>query len=121
MDNHDPTLSVLIAEDEPMVAMLLEELLAEAGYRVLPAATLSGATALAATETIHVAVLDVRLGRDDSFPLAEQLRARGVPFLFASGHGRDGIPRRFADIPVLQKPYDMAALKHALHGLLCAP
>lgn len=103
-----------------MVAMLLEELLGEAGYEVLLAATLAHATTLATTETIDLAVLDVRLGRDDSFPLAEQLRARGVPFLFASGHGRDGVPPHFAEATVLQKPYDMTSLKHVLTELLPA-
>lgn len=114
---HAPT-SVLIAEDEPMVAMLLEDLLSEAGYRVLLADTLNGAMALASSEEINVAILDVSLGRQDSFPLADDLQRRGVPFLFASGHGRDGLPPRFSESPVLQKPYDMKSLQSALEALL---
>ena len=118
MNIESPKPCVLIAEDEFMVATLLEDLLSEAGYRVFVAATLEAATTLARTEAIEVALLDVHLGRDDSFPLADTLRERGVPFLFASGHGRDALPERFADSPVLQKPYNMQALERSLQGLL---
>lgn len=111
---------VLVAEDEPMVAMLLEDLLDAAGYRVLLARTLADAMALARTESIDVAILDVTLGREDSFPLADELRQRAVPMLFASGYGREGIPERFRDITALQKPYDMKAIKGALSVLLAA-
>lgn len=112
--------TVLIAEDEPMVGALLQDLLADAGYRVFLGETLETATSLATDHAIDVAVLDVMLGRQDSFPLADSLRQRGLPFLFASGHGRDGLPERYADIGVLQKPYDMKALQQMLTAILPA-
>ena len=118
MKPSDQAATVLIAEDEPMVAILLEDLLSDAGYRVLVGDTLDKASALAADNAIDVAILDARLGREDSFPLADALREQGLPWLFASGHGREGLPERFADIPVLQKPYNMKELQEILAGLL---
>ena len=109
---------VLVAEDEPMVSMLLEDLLDSAGYRVLIAERLSDGLALVSSELIDVAILDVTLGRDDSFPIADELNQRNVPFMFASGYGMDGIPDRYRDATVLQKPYDMKAIKTVLGKLL---
>lgn len=118
MAQPDKVVTVLIAEDEPMVAALLDDLLTDAGYRVFVGETLDQATALSNEHAVDVAILDAKLGRQESFPLADSLRERGVPFLFASGHGRDGLPERFADASVLQKPYDMKALKQLLITLL---
>lgn len=109
---------VLVAEDEPMVSMLLEDLLDSAGYRVLIAERLSDGLVLASSEAIDVAILDVTLGRDDSFAIADQLHQRNVPFMFASGYGMDGIPDRYRDAAVLQKPYDMKAVQGVLEKLL---
>jgi DNA-binding response OmpR family regulator len=109
---------VLVAEDEPMLAMLLEDLLDASGYRVLLAHTLTDAMTLASTESVDAAILDVTLGRENSFPLADELRQRAVPLLFASGYGREGVPERFADVTTLQKPYDTRTLKGALSILL---
>lgn len=118
MPKSDPVTTVLIAEDEPMVAALLEDLLTDAGYRVFVGETLDEATALADEYAIDVAILDAKLGRQESFPLADTLRQRDVPFLFASGHGRNVLPERFADVSVLQKPYEMKALKQLLVALI---
>ena len=114
MPKSEPVTTVLIAEDEPMVAALLEDLLTDVGYKVFVGETLDQATALAEQNAIDVAILDARLGSQESFPLADSLRQRNVPFLFASGHGRDGLPERFGDVSVLQKPYDMKSLKQLL-------
>ncbi|OOG59696.1 response regulator [Rhodanobacter sp. C03] len=109
---------VLVVEDEPMVAMLLEDLLDAAGYRVLIAERLDDGLLLAKSEAIDVAILDVSLGKTDSFPIADALLSRNIPFLFASGHGRESIPERFDRADVLQKPYDMQAIKLALEKLV---
>jgi DNA-binding response OmpR family regulator len=109
---------VLVAEDEPMVSMLLEDLLDAAGYQVMLADRLSDGLALASNAAIDVAILDVTLGRDNSFPIADELERRKVPFLFASGYGMDGIPERYRDATVLQKPYDMKAVRLVLEELL---
>jgi DNA-binding response OmpR family regulator len=109
---------VLVAEDEPLVAMLLEDLLDAAGYRALFAERLNDGLSLAASEAIDVAILDVTLGQADRFPLADALRNRNIPFLFASGYGRESIPERFHDADVLQKPYDMKQINLALERLV---
>ena len=110
--------SVLVAEDEPLVAMLLEDLLDAAGYRVLIAERLGDGLLMAKNETIDVAILDVTLGREDSFPIADALLSRNIPFLFASGHGRESIPERFDGAEVLQKPYDMKGIQFTLDKLM---
>ncbi|HEY0197320.1 MAG TPA: response regulator [Rhodanobacter sp.] len=115
--NAAPKPCVLVAEDEPMVSMLLEELLESAGYRVLLAEHLSDGLALVTNESIDVAILDVTLGREQSFPIADELGRRHIPFLFASGYGMDGIPARYHDAAMLQKPYDMKSILLALEKL----
>jgi two-component system, response regulator PdtaR len=78
---------VLVVEDELLIAMDLEQLLRRHGWRVLgPAATVAGALRLLAGETPDVALLDVNLGSEPVTPVAEALRARGVPFVLASAY-----------------------------------
>lgn len=109
---------VLVVEDEPMVVMLLEDLLDAAGYRVLNAQCLGKGLRMAKSETLDAAILDVTLGRVNSFPIADALLSRDIPFLFASGYGRESIPERFRGADVLQKPYDMKGVKLALEKLI---
>lgn len=113
-----PKTCVLVAEDEPMVAMLLEDLLDAAGYRVLIAKCLDDGLFAATSESVDVAILDVSLGRADSFPIADALCSRNIPFLFASGYGRESIPARFHKADILQKPYDMNGIELALARLI---
>jgi CheY-like chemotaxis protein len=77
-----------------------------------------GALALAEAEPIDAAILDVNLAGTDVFPVADALRRRGVPFLFASGYGERGLPGAFADSPILQKPYDPVRLEAMLAGVI---
>jgi DNA-binding response OmpR family regulator len=109
---------VLVVEDEAMVAMMLEDRLEYSGYRVLKAARVAGALELIGSETIDIALLDVNLAGQQSFPVAALLRERGIPFVFASGYGDEGICAEFSDVAVLQKPYDSKALTDALAAAL---
>ena len=109
---------VLLVEDEMCLAMMLQDLLEDAGYRVLKAARVSGALALAGTESIDAAILDVNLAGKEVFPVADELRRRGVPFMFASGYGDRGLPGSFRGSPMLQKPYDPVALEAMLADML---
>ena len=109
---------VLLVEDEMCLAMMLQDLLEDAGYRVLKAARVSGALALAGTEAIDAAILDVNLAGKEVFPVADELRRRGVPFMFASGYGDRGLPGSFQGSPMLQKPYDPVALEGMLANML---
>lgn len=109
---------VLIVEDEIVVALFLEDLLAEFGYEVAGvAARLEEALARAEAPDFVMAVLDVHLNGRDVFPLADRLAERGLPFIFATGYGARGIPARHAGRPVLQKPFLPADLNQALAGL----
>lgn len=96
---------VLMVEDEMVLAFMLEDLLLEAGFEVRRASRIDDALALVDAHHFDAAVLDINLGGDAVFPLADRLRARGVPILFATGYGARGLPSAYADYPVLQKPY----------------
>jgi CheY-like chemotaxis protein len=110
--------SVLVVEDEALVAMLVEDALLDAGATVLgPVATVAEALALLEREMPDVAVLDLNLAGETSTPVADALAARGVPFVVATGYGADGLPPGHADVPVLAKPYDPDDLTLALSRL----
>lgn len=101
-------LKVLIVEDETLVAMLLEDMLADHGCVVAgTAGRIAQAMELIKDENlvIEAAILDVNLAGEASFPLAELLAAKGVPFVFATGYGADGLPDAWRDRPTLQKPF----------------
>jgi CheY-like chemotaxis protein len=109
---------ILVAEDEPLVAMLLEDVLLDAGAIILgPAATVRHALSLAATERPDAAVLDFNLSGETCVAVADALAAAGVPFLVATGYGGDSPLPRHAGIEVLQKPYDPVLLVAALGKL----
>lgn len=108
-------LRVLLVEDEGLVSMVAEDILLDAGCEVFLAARLEEAVALALADTFDVAVLDVSLGAGEtSYPVAKILVERGVPVAFASGHGREAIDAEFRRFPVIQKPYNSAALSKGL-------
>src|SRR6185369_3786471 len=89
-------------------ASMLEIVLGDAGCVVVgPASSVADALALAADAPLDAAILDVNLGGEPVFPLADVLAARQVPFVFVTGYGVNGVDGgRYADIAVVQKPYD---------------
>lgn len=114
-------LRVLVVEDEMLVSMLVEDMLADLGCLVVgPAAELEEAMALVIGEEIDAALLDVNLGGRPIFPVADALKARGVPFAFASGYGEAGLSEDHRGAAVLQKPFREADLARALRGLVTA-
>lgn len=109
-------LRVLIVEDEPVVAMCLEDILEELGcVTVGPANRLSEGLALAEEEALDAAILDINLAGERSNAIAELLRMRGIPFAFASGYG--SAPEGFG-APMIEKPYRTADIDRALGELL---
>jgi two-component sensor histidine kinase/DNA-binding response OmpR family regulator len=103
---------MLIAEDEALVAIMMEDLAVELGWSVVgPFAKAADALAAARGGDIQAAVLDVNLGGESVYPVAEALTARGVPFVFTTGYGAESIDRRFARTPILQKPIDRHVLE----------
>lgn len=107
-------LRVLVVEDEAIVTMLLEDLLAELGHTVTATAShLEDAVRLAETGEFDIAMLDLNINGKQTFPVAEVLRAQGVPFVFATGYGEAGLPEEWRGTPTLQKPFmgeDIAAI-----------
>lgn len=106
---------IAIVEDETMIAMMVEDFLADLGWDVVElAGTLERAVAMARHAEIDAAILDVNLNGQDSFAAAEILRERKIPFVFASGYGADGMAGRFRDVPILTKPFQRDELERAL-------
>ena len=101
-----------------LVAMNIEDMLTELGHEVVGiAGRLEPALELARDGGFDAAMLDVNLAGDRSFPVADLLIERGIPFLFATGYGLDGIEEKYRDRPVLQKPFRAAELATAVAAL----
>src|SRR5262249_8419134 len=97
---------ILVVEDDVLVATLLAEILESVGWQVVgPVAHLASALDAAASEDFDAAVLDVNLGRQTVYPVAEVLNARRVPFVFVTAHGREALPPFFCGGPHLGKPF----------------
>jgi DNA-binding response OmpR family regulator len=112
-------LRVLVVEDEVLVSMLVEDMLTDFGCTVVgPAPDLDAAMALARSAGIDAALLDVNVAGRAIFPVADALKARGVPFAFASGYGAAGVEGDHRGAPVLQKPFRQIDLERALTGLM---
>jgi CheY-like chemotaxis protein len=98
--------SVLVVEDEALIAMDLQSLLEEAGYRVLgPANSTAAAMALLAGHDPDVAILDVNLGRSDVFGVANELATRKTKLIFLTGHTAQKLPPAHRHRPLVAKPF----------------
>jgi len=110
---------LLVVEDEYLIRMLLEDMLADLGYEVAAAVgTLAEASDLAATGDFAAAILDVNLDDQEIFPVADILAKRGLPFVFVTGYGERTLPEPYRDRPALQKPFQAEQIKAALADLL---
>jgi DNA-binding response OmpR family regulator len=106
---------ILIVEDEMLVAMLIEDAVTDLGHEVVgPAMRLETALEAAEKEAFDFAILDINLAGKTSFPVADCLVERGIPFMFASGYGAAGLSDRYRDAPVMQKPFAPHQLEAAL-------
>jgi CheY-like chemotaxis protein len=109
---------VLLVEDEVMVAMYIEDVLAELGYQVVAVATsLTRALAFADERNFDFAVLDINLGTEQSFPVADVLRQRGIPFLFVSGYTSGGLADGYRNEVRIRKPFRTHDLANAIGRL----
>lgn len=110
---------VLLVEDEYFILLLLQRMLENLGYDVVAKAlTLSQARdAMEREAKLDLAVLDVNLNGERSYPLADELLARNVPVVFSTGFGRAGLDKAYERWPVLQKPYSQDELARALSEL----
>ncbi|WP_062203196.1 response regulator [Aureimonas sp. AU12] len=100
-------LRVFAVEDESLVAMQLEDILEELGCEIVGMAMRVGRALemLGALRAVDVAVLDMNVAGEKVYPVAEYLRSRDIPIVFATGYGRNGIMEEWRDNPILQKPY----------------
>ena len=108
---------ILLVEDEPELAALIKDGLRSAGYLAVDAARVADALGLLESETFDGAVLDINLGKDLVFPVAERLAERGIPFLFASGN-TGAIPAEYRTRPCIAKPYPLSQLIEALRSMM---
>lgn len=115
--------SVLVVEDEYLVAECLEVELAAAGAVVLgPVARVADALALLELQPkIDAAILDVNLQGEMVFPVADALTERSVPFIFTSGYDRSAVPKRFEHVLRYEKPADPSALAMSVKRLIRTP
>lgn len=106
------TTRVLIVEDQMLIAMNLEQILVDAGVKdVMATASVAEALRCLQKDRPDVAILDVNLGGETSESLAQELKHRGIPFMFATGYGDNMIPvHKFPRTPVVQKPYEAATI-----------
>ena len=111
---------ILVVEDEMMISMLVEDMLAELGCAVVgPAHALDAALELARTEFgLDAALLDVNLGGQPVFAVADALREKGVPAIFSTGYGDAGLREIDRGSQVLQKPFRAGDLARALNAAL---
>lgn len=117
---HLQDLNVFVVEDEALVALNLEDMLADLGCRVVgPVMRLSRAIEFFEEAPLpDIAILDVNLAGEPVFELAERIDSKGVPIVFATGYGRAGLPDDWHRWPILQKPYTLDDVAGSLKAAL---
>lgn len=110
---------ILLVEDEALLALIAEEVLQDQGCVVIgPVGKLSTALQMATDEALDAAVLDVTIRGGKSYPVAEQLTARGIPFVLVSGYGSWMLPEELRESPQLTKPFSAENLVATVSALL---
>ena len=106
-----PRGSVFLVEDEVMIRMMVADMLDELGYTVVAeAGEIDEAIRLAQTTFFDLAILDVNVNGKVISPVADLIKARNRPFIFATGYGSSGLPEEYRDRPALQKPFQLETL-----------
>ena len=100
------TRNILIVEDEPLIAMMLEDFILSLGHEVTANCdSVPAALEAVAAGGFDLAILDVNLKGESVWPVATALRAGSIPFVLASGGHVDPPPAEFKDVPLIEKPY----------------
>ncbi|MEO7564411.1 MAG: response regulator [Sphingomicrobium sp.] len=111
--------SILIVEDEPLIAMMLEDFIDSMGYRVVATCdTLGEALEQVEQGGFDLAILDVHLNGETVWPLAERLSAEKIPFILATGGHVDPPPAKFNQVMVIEKPYTMERVSVVIEAAL---
>jgi CheY-like chemotaxis protein len=109
---------ILIVDDEPLIALMVEDWLLELGHAPIgPAHDLAGALSLAQTQ-LDAAIIDVSLGKDTGYPVARALAAKKVPFAFATGHASAAPDPSFRPRAILNKPFAFDVFRSAVDAML---
>jgi CheY-like chemotaxis protein len=110
---------ILVVEDEYLIRMLLEDMLADIGYTIAAAVgTIAEASKVATSGEFDLAILDVNVDGTEIYPVADILMERKVPFVFVTGYGERSLPEPYRNRPTLQKPFQADDLKKKLAALL---
>ena len=110
---------ILVVEDEMLIAILIEDMLEDLGCEVVgPVIRLDAALLLAHEAALDGAILDVRIHGGQVYPVAEQLLARNIPFVLASGYGDWALPESLRDQPRLTKPFWQHDLEQQIRLLM---
>ena len=111
--------SILIVEDEPLIAMMLEDFLESLGHSVHGTCdTVAEALAQADQGGFDFAILDVNLKGESVWPVASVLREKGIPFVLATGGHVDPPPAEFASAPMIEKPYTIDRVTPIIEAVL---
>jgi CheY-like chemotaxis protein len=111
--------SILVVEDEPLIAMMLEDFLETLGHKVhATCGDVEGAIAEAEKGGFDVAILDVNLNGETAWPIAKALRDKHIPFVIATGGHVEPPPAEFANVPIIEKPYTVDRVTPALEAAL---
>jgi DNA-binding NtrC family response regulator len=110
---------ILMVDDEVLISLMVEERLSELGHTVIGPASCV-ASALPLCEEADCALLDLTIRGGSSYPIAEALSERGVPFAFATGHSDWQLDDRFKSAPVLAKPFGCNELRDVIDKMLSA-
>ena len=112
-----PSRRVLIVEDEMLIALMLQDMLQEAGLIVEGVAnSLPAGLDMARTAEAQLAILDINLNGEEAYPIAEVLQDRGIPFIFSTGYGAGSVKPPYVSVPQLVKPYQQESLSAAIQA-----
>ena len=111
--------SIFLVEDETLIRMMVVEMLEELGHRVVAeAGSVQMAEPLARASAFDLAVFDINVAGFMISPIVEIVAARGLPFVFVSGYGPEGLPAPFKDKPVLRKPFSITEFAALINSAL---
>ena len=111
--------SVFLVEDEVMIRMMVADMLEELGYSIAAeAGDICEAIRLAQSTDFDLAILDVNVNGKVISPVADLIKARNRPFIFATGYGSSGLPEEYRDRPSLQKPFQIETLARVIENTL---
>jgi DNA-binding response OmpR family regulator len=114
--------TIMIVDDEPMVAMLLESALSDEDCIIIgPFASVAQASQAARSGPVDFALLDVNVADGQVYPIAQILEERGIPFLLLSGYGDGDIPAGHAHWPMASKPFSIEPLIERICATLRVP